>query len=134
MYFPQYLFKRNVVGSPSCLIARRALYPRFDERLRWLVDVDVYYRLRIATGHWCVCDELKMGSTIGRKDSITASIKGELKTLDAQERIYLSHKHPQVRFWLTLRVNWILNFLEGGAWLSMRFITFLYNRLAYIFR
>jgi glycosyltransferase involved in cell wall biosynthesis len=133
-YLPTYLFKRNVVGPASCLIARRALYPRFDEHLRWLVDVDAYFRLRQATGMWRVCGELKIGSTLGRKDSITASIKNDLMDLDAQERVYLSQKHPVVRVWLTPRLHWTMNALEGIAWVSMRVITRLYYRAAYFLR
>ena len=130
-YLPAYLFKRNVVGPASCLIARRELYPRFDERLRWLVDVDAYFRLRQSTASWRVCGDLIIGSTLGRKDSITASIKGELKDLDAQERIYLSLKHPAARGWLAPRQHWILNVLEGIAWVAMRVVTRLYYRFAY---
>ena len=133
-YFPAYLFKRNVVGPASCLIARRALYPRFDERLRWLVDVDAYFRLRQATGLWRVSDDLKIGSALGRKDSITASIKDDLKDLDARERVYLSQKHPVVRVWLNPRLHWVLNALEGIAWMSMRVVTRLCYRVACFLR
>lgn len=127
-YFPVYLFKRNVVGPASCLFVRRALYPRFDVCLRWLVDVDVYFRLRNATARWLVCKDLKIGSTLGRKDSITASIKDELKELDSRERGYLSQKHPLARVWLTPKQHWIANGLEGFAWAGMRGVTGLYFR------
>lgn len=133
-YLPTYLFKRNVVGPASCLIARRALYPRFDEHLRWLVDVDAYFRLRQATGKWRVCRELKIGSTLGRKDSITASLKDNLMHLDAQERVYLSQKYPVVTAWLTPRLHCVLNVLEGIAWVSMRVITRLYYWADYVVR
>lgn len=133
-HLPSYLFKRNVVGPVSCLIAQRALYPRFDERLRWLVDVDAYFRLRQSTDRWRVCGELKIGSTLGRKDSITASIKGELKDIDAQERVYLSQKHPVARVWLAPRKYWIANALEFIAWVSMRVFTRLYHWFVRSFR
>ncbi len=133
-YFPAYLFKRCVVGPASCLLVRRALYPRFDERLRWMVDVEAYFRLRQATARWRVCGDLKIGSTFDRKDSITASIKEELKDLDAQERVYLSQKYPVARVWLAPREHWILNALEGIAWVAMRVVTRLYYRFAYSLR
>lgn len=123
MYWPTYLFKRNVVGATSCLIARRALYPRFDERLHWLVDVDAYFRLRQATALWCVCLDLKIGSMLGRKDSISASIKHNLKHIDAQERVYLIQKHPLARVWLSPQDYRIQNALEWTAWMTMRFVT-----------
>lgn len=132
MYFPTYFFRRNVVGPTSCLIVRRKVYPRFDERLRWLVDVDAYYRLRLATERWCVSEELKIGSILGRNDSITASIKDDLKDLDARERAYLRQKHLAVKVWLAPKSHWILNALESLAWISMRVITRLYYWVAYL--
>lgn len=133
-YFPTYLFRRNVVGPTSCLIVRRDLYPRFDERLHWLVDVDAYFRLRKKTARWRVCRHLKIGSTLGRKDSITASIKDKLKDLDQQERIYLNQKHPEARVWLASRSYRISNALEHMAWVSMRVITRLYCKATYSLR
>jgi glycosyltransferase involved in cell wall biosynthesis len=129
-YFPSYFFRRNVVGPASCLIVRRTLYPRFDKRLRWLVDVDAYYRLRLATGRWCVSEELKIGSILGRNDSITASIKDDLKDLDAQERAYLTQKHLGVKVWLDPNSHLILNAIEWMVWVSMRVVTRLYYWVA----
>ncbi len=133
-YIPSYLFRRNVIGSPSCVIARRSLYPKFDDRLRWLVDVDAYFRLRQATKKWYICRTLKVGSTLGRKDSITAGLSETLKVVDAQERIYLYHKHPKVRVWLDTKSYRFLMAIEVIVWSSMRLITRLYYRIAYIFR
>lgn len=133
-HFPTYLFRRNVVGPTSCLIVRRDLYPRFDERLCWLVDVDAYFRLRKTTARWCFCKHLKIGSMLGRKDSITASIKDKLRDLDRQERIYLNQKHPEARVWLASRSHWIPNALENIAWVSMRVFTRLYYRVTYLLR
>lgn len=128
-YYPAYLFKRNVLGPTSCLIVRRSLYPRFDDRLRWLVDVDAYFRLRQLTARWHVCGDLKIGSTLGREESITATIKDELKKLDAKERIYLNQKYPEARVWLAPDRHSILNALEGAAWMAMRVVMRLYYRI-----
>lgn len=132
-YLPAYLFKRNIIGPTSCVIARRTLYPRFDEGLRWLVDVEAYYRLRQATVRWRVSGDLKIGSTLGRKDSITASIKDKLKDLNTQERTYLSLKHPAAIRWLAPRQHWILNTLESITWVTMRATTRLYYQFIYFF-
>lgn len=132
-YLPAYLFKRNVVGPASCLIARRELYPRFDERLRWLVDVDAYFRLRQSTASWRVCGDLKIGSTLGRKDSITASIKDELKDLDAQERAYLVQKHPTAGLWLRADAHRWARAAETVLWAFMRVFTRLYARILSLF-
>lgn len=122
-YFPSYLFRRNAIGPASSLIIRRDLYPRFDERLRWLVDVETYFRLRQETASWRICSDLKIGSALGRKDSITASIRDELRELDARERLYLCQKYPAAKVWLAPGHHRIMNALEGVCWVAMRIIT-----------
>jgi glycosyltransferase involved in cell wall biosynthesis len=72
--FPQYLFRRNVIGPTSAMVIRRMLYPRFDERLRWLIDVDVYVRLFRVTKRLRFCPQIRVGSILGRADSITAGL------------------------------------------------------------
>lgn len=128
---PAYLFKRNVLGPASCLIARRSLYPRFDDRLRWLVDVDAYYRLRQTTSRWRICSGLKIASRQGRKDSITASLRQELREIDARERDYLSSKHPQADRWLIPGEHRFLAVAESIVWAGMRALTNGFYRLAY---
>ncbi len=130
-YFPSYLFRRNVIGPASSLIIRHALYPRFDERLRWLVDVEAYFRLRQETVRWRICSDLKIGSAMGRKDSITASIRDELRDLDARERVYLCQKYPVAKVWLAPGNHRIMNALEGVFWGAMRIITRVWYVFAY---
>ncbi len=42
--WPGYMLRRNPLGAPSTLLLRREYYPRYDERLRWLVDCELYVR------------------------------------------------------------------------------------------
>jgi len=133
-YIPFYLYRRNVIGPTSCLIVRRDLYPRFDVNLKWLVDVDAYVRLRRKTNRWRVSKELKIGSVIGREDSITASIREDVSLIETQERSYLLEKYPDASVWLAPKSHWILNALESLAWVSMRVITRLYYWVAYLSR
>lgn len=130
-YFPLYLFKRNVLGPTSCLIVRKSLYPRFDICLRWLVDVELYYRLRQITSRWGFSKDLRIASRLGRKDSITASLNQELKNIDEQERIYLIQKYPEAERWLVASNHRLLNFVELIAWASMRVITKGFYQLLY---
>lgn len=132
-HVPAYLFRRNVIGPASALIVRRSLYPRFDDKLRWLIDVDAYFRLRQSTASWRVCGDLKIGSTLGRKDSITASIKDELKDLDAQERAYLVQKHPTAGLWLRADAHRWARAAETVLWAFMRVFTRLYARILSLF-
>lgn len=133
-FCPSYLFKRNVIGPASCLIVRSSLYPRFDDRLRWLVDVDAYFRLRQATARWIFCSSIKMVSFLGRKDSITSSIKDELRQIDASERAYLCDKYPVAEVWLAPSLHWFVNILENVAWSTMRVFTRIWYGFSYFSR
>jgi glycosyltransferase involved in cell wall biosynthesis len=42
---PESLFFGNVIGSPSATIFRRSVKEEFDDRLKWLVDLEFYIRL-----------------------------------------------------------------------------------------
>ena len=133
-HFPSYFFKRNIVGPTSCLIVRRSMFPRFDASLRWLVDVDAYFRLRNTTPNWLILKDLKIASTLGRNDSITASIKDNLTQLDRRERVYLSQKFSTADFWLKPQNYLIINRIEAISWMVMRIITRTYYRLNHLRR
>jgi hypothetical protein len=98
--FPQYLFRRNVIGPTSALVIRRTLYPRFDERLRWLIDVDVYVRLLKVTRCLKLCPQIQVGSILGRTDSITAGLGASIPQIAREERTYLKGVHHTAGLWL----------------------------------
>ncbi|SRR5713101_1919626 len=91
---PSYLFSRNIVGPASVVVARRTMYPRFDANLRWLIDVDAYYRLLKMAGTVCLSKDLWMVSVQGRTDSISAGLKGALRTIRREELGYLRRRYP----------------------------------------
>jgi len=101
---PGYLFRRNVIGPASCLVVRRERYPRFDTRLRWLVDVDAFARLLSGGIRARVCTALKVGSVQGRPDSITKQIAQGLAPLHREELDLLLAKHAgtPLEAWLAL--------------------------------
>jgi hypothetical protein len=39
---PELLFCGNAIGAPSAVIVRRGELPAFDDRLKWVVDIDWY--------------------------------------------------------------------------------------------
>jgi hypothetical protein len=94
---PDYLFRRNVVGPTSVVVARRSMYPRFDPELTWLIDVDAYYRLFTQARSIRFSGAATVASVLNRTDSITASLRPDLKKRCRQELAYLARKHPDVR-------------------------------------
>jgi len=126
--FPQYLFRRNVIGPTSSLVIRRTLYPRFDVRLRWLIDVDVYVRLfKVAKGVK-LCPKIQVGSILGRADSITTGLGASIPQIAREERTYLQGIRHTTSLWLgPVRNEPILHSLmracEAVCWYLMRVIT-----------
>lgn len=89
---PEYLFCRNVIGPTAALVVRRSVYPRFNLALRWLIDVELYVRLRKCTSNWRTIPKLWIGSVQGGHRSITSTLKHEIKKIYAAERQMLQSK------------------------------------------
>jgi glycosyltransferase involved in cell wall biosynthesis len=127
-----YLYKRNFIGPTAALIVRRTLYPKFDNKLRWLVDVDVYYQLSKNKLYWKIAKSVQIGSLQGRTDSITAVLKTNIKKILYEEKIYLSQKYPFVIRWLQKDLNWFIKYLELILWFLIRIFTIACSRLLWV--
>ena len=101
-YCPGYLFARNLIGPTATIVARRDLYPRFDTRLKWMVDVDAYYRLRQRTKAWRTSRSLVIGSVQGGHRSITQTLQKDLTQIEGVERSLLTASHPEAAIWINL--------------------------------
>lgn len=119
-YIPGYLFCRNVIGPTGSLVVRKALYPTFDTTLKWLVDVELYYRLRQNTKGWKTLREFEVGSVQGDHETITNSIQSQLKDLEQTERARLRAAHPDAAFWINLPGNPLIGTLEAAVWVGFR--------------
>jgi len=98
--FPGYLFRRNVIGPTSVLVIRRLLYPKFDVRLQWFIDVDMYVRLLKATNRVKACPEIKIGSLSNRSGTITKRLGSSIPKIARKERAYLMPIHGYDNLWL----------------------------------
>lgn len=92
-----YLFARNCVGPTGAVVARRSVYPRFDERLQWFVDVDLYFRLLVPGRRIAVAQVCNVGSVLNRAESISAMIRPHLDAIVGDEVAYLRNKYPEER-------------------------------------
>jgi glycosyltransferase involved in cell wall biosynthesis len=122
-YFPKYLFIRNVIGPASALIVRKDIYPRFDENLNWLVDSELFYRLRVKTANWKISNNISVGSVMNHAGSITNKIRSNIKIIDSKERGYLSNKHKEAARWILMNTHPICGSFEKMTWLAFRIFT-----------
>lgn len=123
--FPHYLYRRNVVGPTAALVIRRTLYPRFDVRLKWLVDVDVYVQLFKQAPKILVCPEIGIGSILHRSDSITARLGSAIPRILDEERTYLRASRGTDGNWLGPHpeeplLHKVWRGLETAAWCGLR--------------
>jgi hypothetical protein len=127
---PGYLFRRNLIGPTAALVVRRELYPRFTPDLRWLVDVELYVRLRQSTASWQALPGLRMGSVQDTHQTLTATLKPELKAIDKAEREQLLTVFPQAAPWLGTLWAAPLRAGESVLWTAFRVVQAVISRIA----
>ena len=117
---PGYLFRRNVIGPTAALVVRRSLYPRFNPALRWLIDVELYVRLRQITSDWKSVPGLQIASIQDTHQTLTGDLKADLKNVDATERKLLRSAFPEAAHWLDSHSAWPLRLAESIVWKCFR--------------
>lgn len=90
----------NYIGPSACVAFRRDLLCELDEKLRWLVDSDWYFRMLASAKNPCYCKSLRIISNDGSTGQITSNID-ILATLKSDKEV-ISKKHHSIRvdFWL----------------------------------
>lgn len=88
---PDALFFANYIGAPSATIVRNKKNVSFDTNLKWLVDVEWYYRLIINNAHVANTSEELICTVHGAKEQITQSVITD-KEIQVKEHIYLFQK------------------------------------------
>lgn len=124
---PEYLFKRNFIGPTACLVISKEVDLRFDEKLKWLVDVDFYYRVFQKIGK----DFIKflpifMRSEGRRDESISSSIKHEVEMIRKREIDYLSTKYSKKIIWLNEENN-IKRLIEIFVWACLKLYSYVFR-------
>ena len=136
-YFPGYLFRRNIIGPVSTMVVRSSVFPRFDEKLQWLVDVELYVRLfkkkiNIKTVH-----DIQIGSAQDKNHSITSSLGNEVFMIKQRELECLRDLYGDA-FWIK-KFDWrnpmrlLLNMIESLLWLNFKVFCYVKSFYHYIF-
>lgn len=122
---PGYILRRNPFGAPSVLLLRRSHYPRYDERLQWLVDCELYVRVIVEhrpqflfkAGAGVVSDSTAVQSITAKLGRSTDRIRGE------ELRLLLRNGPPAARgAWLVSRSHSaaLARALESVGWAVFR--------------
>ena len=136
-YFPEYLFRRNIIGPVSTLIVRRSVFPRFNEKLQWLVDVELYVRLFTQGITIKTAANIQIGSAPDKNHSITSSLGNEVFRIKQKELGYLLDLYGDT-FWIK-KFNWknlvhlLLYLIESLLWINFKVFWYAKSFYCYIF-
>lgn len=88
---PYCLFFKNFIGAPSATIFRRSSNIYFDKKLKWVVDLEFYYR--ILANNEFVFNQRELITTVGDNNNITNECKDN-KNIEIKEYLYLYNSIP----------------------------------------
>lgn len=89
---PSLLVIKNSIGSPSATIIRAAAFQKFDNNLKWLVDIDWYIRLIEKNSSIVYTTDGLIQSHHGSAEQITASVSTNKEIL-IKEHVYLLERN-----------------------------------------
>lgn len=88
---PDRLFFSNYIGAPSATIIRKNSLLRFDESLKWLVDVDWYMQMIYQNPNVIFSKEPLICTIHGGEGQVTQSVYSD-KKIQVREHAYLFDK------------------------------------------
>lgn len=88
---PNFLYPNNFIGSPSVTIFRRKANILFDNRLKWVVDIDFYIRILLKNNTFVYWQEPLVCITTGGENQVTYEVIKD-KKLQVFEWLYLYGK------------------------------------------
>lgn len=98
--FPHLLFVCNPFGSPSVIVYKKQLAEPFDPNLRWLVDVDWYFRMLMKRPKVCFANEFNFSIVSDLDFAETETNIMDVTSIYPVEKQYLINKYclPRVLF------------------------------------
>lgn len=88
---PERLFLGNWIGAPSATIYRKSLHLEFDQRIKWLVDVDFYIRVLQQNPNFVYSPEILVITTNNAPHQVSASCQDN-PAVDLAEHMLLYEK------------------------------------------
>ena len=132
-FFPSYIFRRNIIGSPSNLVVSKKAVKKFDNNLKWLVDVDWFYSM-ISKDNWIIAKDINVISIVDENTSITNSISKNLDSITLKETDYLCKKFNDIFIFKLLKpknlFDYFLGFFERLSWIFIKVYQICYSILS----
>lgn len=110
-YYFDYILMRNYIGPISSLVIKfKKDIPLFDIKLKWLVDVEYYKKIKNFK-NWVFTDDLFLFSDQKNDVSLTLKYKSKIKELYKKESKMIKNKF-----------NLKLVFLDYFLWITLRIV------------
>ena len=97
---PEWLFLQNAIGPTACIAFKRDQLQSFNPDLKWLVDLEWYYRL-LKGKRVSICKRCKIQSTHGHAGQISQQL--DIMQAFDQDRAIISRIHGndvRLKLWL----------------------------------
>ena len=114
---PQFLMRRNVIGSPSAIVLHREIYEKYDESLVWLVDVELFIRVLAKAKRVFIANDVTLLS-FPLKLSITASIRSDIRRIKRRELAAIAKAGCMSPRWMMMTTMIVP--LEAVLWKLLR--------------
>lgn len=93
---PLYLFKKNYIGHPSTTLIKNNITEWYDERVKWVVDIEFYIRYLLLQKKFIVIREPLI--TIGINEHQITKKVFRNPAVEIPEHLYFYHKLPAHSF------------------------------------
>ena len=115
-----FIFQKNYIGATAAFVFKKNVKNFFDANLTWLLDVDFYYQNILTAKSIALSKEIRVGSFVDRRGSITYSLKSNISMLYTKELKYLINKYD------LKQNNFFIEFFFSIMWILMRVIDISY--------
>ena len=86
-----YLFFKNLIGAPSATIYKKEMVVKFDNRFKWLVDIDFYISVLLKNNIVQYVDKPLICTAHGMESQVTQQVEYD-KTIQVREHVLLFSK------------------------------------------
>lgn len=107
---PSSLFVGNCIGAPSVTICRRSASVDYDPRMKWLVDIDHYYRVLMRNGRFAFTPDVLVKTPTSANHQVTEVCRDNGQIELAEAMLLFEKLSPQQRQNPLVKQGWMILF------------------------